>query len=24
VLADGRDPWHVHARWLADALARRG
>jgi hypothetical protein len=19
-LADGRDPWHVHARWLADAL----
>jgi hypothetical protein len=23
-LADGRDPWHVHARWLADALARRG
>jgi len=24
VLADGRDPWHVHARWLADALAARG
>jgi hypothetical protein len=24
VLADGQDPWHVHARWLADALARRG
>jgi hypothetical protein len=23
-LADGRDPWHVHARWLADALAARG
>jgi hypothetical protein len=23
-LADGHDPWHVHARWLADALARRG
>lgn len=22
-LADGRDPWHVHARWLADALAAR-
>ena len=22
-LADGRDPWQVHARWLADALARR-
>jgi hypothetical protein len=20
VLAAGRDPWHVHARWLADAL----
>jgi hypothetical protein len=24
VVADGRDPWHVHARWLADALAARG
>jgi len=23
-LADGRDPWHVHARWLAEALIRRG
>jgi hypothetical protein len=23
-LADGQDPWQVHARWLADALARRG
>jgi hypothetical protein len=23
-LADGRDAWHVHARWLADALAARG
>jgi hypothetical protein len=23
-LAAGRDPWHVHARWLADALAARG
>lgn len=23
-LAEGRDPWQVHARWLADALARRG
>jgi len=22
-LAAGRDPWQVHARWLADALARR-
>lgn len=22
-LAAGRDPWHVHARWLAEALARR-
>jgi hypothetical protein len=22
-LADGHDPWHVHARWLAEALARR-
>lgn len=20
VIADGRDPWQVHARWLADAL----
>ncbi len=23
-IADGQDPWHVHARWLADALAARG
>lgn len=23
-LAGGEDAWHVHARWLADALARRG
>jgi hypothetical protein len=23
-LAAGQDPWHVHARWLADALAARG
>jgi hypothetical protein len=23
-IAEGRDPWHVHARWLADALAVRG
>ena len=23
-LAGGRDPWHVHAWWLADALAARG
>jgi hypothetical protein len=23
-IAGGADPWHVHARWLADALARRG
>jgi len=23
-LAAGRDPWHVHARWLAEALAARG
>lgn len=22
-LAGGRDPWQVHARWLAEALARR-
>ena len=22
-VAAGRDPWQVHARWLADALARR-
>ena len=22
-LADGRDPWHVHARWLAEALPER-
>jgi hypothetical protein len=22
-LAGGRDPWQVHARWLADALAAR-
>jgi hypothetical protein len=22
-LAGGRDPWQVHARWLADALAER-
>jgi hypothetical protein len=22
-VAGGRDPWHVHARWLAEALARR-
>ena len=22
-LAGGRDPWHVHARWLAEALAER-
>jgi hypothetical protein len=22
-LAAGRDPWQVHARWLAEALARR-
>ena len=22
-LAGGRDPWHVHARWLAEALAAR-
>lgn len=22
-LAAGRDPWHVHARWLAEALAGR-
>jgi hypothetical protein len=22
-LAAGRDPWHVHARWLAEALAER-
>ena len=21
-LAVGRDPWHMHARWLAEALAR--
>jgi hypothetical protein len=23
-LADGRDPWRTHARWLSEALARRG
>lgn len=23
-LAESRDPWHVHARWLAEALAARG
>jgi hypothetical protein len=22
-LAGGRDPWHAHARWLAEALAAR-
>ena len=22
-LAGGREPWHVHARWLAEALAAR-
>ncbi len=22
-LAEGRDPWQVHARWLAEALAAR-
>ncbi len=23
-LAAGADPWHAHARWLAEALARGG